>query len=741
MSKFDFYHRTKPELLQIVEYSNIMPLDEARQMRVTMLKRLLEQLASANEEVFQTAIDRLAKERENSKNILVEPPKRRRGRPSKSEQLIRMARLKQPLTPEEQLQVQELLDAKTKLQLAQNIKSPITDTPSLALEKVDLIDPNKPIKKKRGRKKGSTYKRSASQVNYLQEELKRKELDPTFSAIRLKTELKNNLPPMPEKTLRLEIKEQAQKELLNEKVSKLYDLNLKNVYEVPVKEDDTNQNDESVSDINKKDSLLQDNKLNIQMVSTEETQGQSRDQLSKETKSNHIVEDIKPLEEKKKDTHQKKQKKKKNKRIDQDADDMIEENHVDQDVDHLVEEPEKEEAPIITGVLELMSDGYGFLRTENYIQSANDVYVSHQYVRRFGLRKGDIVSGSCRNKREQDRYQAINYIVSINGEAPETMKHRPHFERLTPIYPNDRCKLETVKEEFSTRMIDLIAPIGKGQRGMIVSQPKAGKTILLQKIANAITKNNPEMHLMVLLIDERPEEVTDMQRSIDGEVIYSTFDKTPENHVHIAELVLERAMRMVELGQDVIILLDSITRLARAYNLTINPTGRTLSGGLDPGALYGPKRFFGAARNIEHGGSLTIVATALIETGSRMDEVIFEEFKGTGNMEVYLDRKLSEKRVFPAIDLVKSGTRREDLLLSKPEMEAIWAIRKALSNLDSTSVTETIISLLTKTTSNEYFVSSINRSLNDKQVVEKLSNQRYGQVNKNTGKVEVKCDN
>ena len=384
------------------------------------------------------------------------------------------------------------------------------------------------------------------------------------------------------------------------------------------------------------------------------------------------------------------------------------------------ERPSYDSGEEVTGVMEIMPDGYGFLRRDNYLQGPKDIYVPPQFIRRFNLREGDLVSGPTRIQRDQDRYQALYFIKTVNGVAPEQMMRRPHFDRLTPIYPNERFNLETTKRELSTRIIDLVAPIGKGQRGMIVSPPKAGKTILLQKIANAISINNPEAKLIVLLIDERPEEVTDMQRSIKGEVVYSTFDKTPENHVKITELVLERAERLVEMGEDVIILMDSLTRMARAYNLTINPTGRTLSGGLDPGALYGPKRFFGAARNIEGGGSLTIVATALIDTGSRMDEVIFEEFKGTGNMEVYLDRKLSEKRIFPAIDINRSGTRREELLLSKDELEAIWSIRKAFGQLDSSNVTETIMNLLMKTNDNQHFVSSINVSLNNKSLYESM---------------------
>ncbi|NLM15520.1 MAG: transcription termination factor Rho [Clostridiaceae bacterium] len=390
-----------------------------------------------------------------------------------------------------------------------------------------------------------------------------------------------------------------------------------------------------------------------------------------------------------------------------------------------------EAGDVQAGVLEIMPDGYGFLRKENYLQGNRDIYVPPQYIRRFGLRPGDYISGPVKLQRENDRYQALLYIKEVNGQPPEKMLRRPHFDRLTPIYPDQRFVLETTRNELSTRIIDLVAPIGKGQRGMIVSPPKAGKTILLQKIANAISINNPEAKLIVLLIDERPEEVTDMQRSIKGEVVYSTFDKTPENHTKVTELVLERAMRLVELKEDVVILLDSMTRLARAYNLSINPTGRTLSGGLDPGALYGPKRFFGAARNIEHGGSLTIIATSLIETGSRMDEVIFEEFKGTGNMEVYLDRKMSEKRIFPAIDINKSGTRREELLMSTKELDAVWTIRKAFGQLDSAAVTEAIISLLLKTTSNPHFISSVNVSFNDKNVFEAMRGVRPSETGQN----------
>ncbi len=386
-------------------------------------------------------------------------------------------------------------------------------------------------------------------------------------------------------------------------------------------------------------------------------------------------------------------------------------------------EPQKPQIEPIefVGVLEIVSDGgYGFVRRENYLPSPQDVFVPTNLIRRFGLRMGDQIKGFALPKRGQDKNLALSYITTVNDVEVDKLGRRPHFERLTPIYPDERFRLETGKQELSTRIIDLVSPIGKGQRGMIVSPPKAGKTILLQKIANAITQNSPKTKLIVLLIDERPEEVTDMQRSIKGEVVYSTFDKKPENHTRVTELVLERAMRLVEMGEDVVILLDSMTRLARAYNLTITPTGRTLSGGLDPGSLYGPKRFFGAARNIENGGSLTIVATSLIETGSRMDEVIFEEFKGTGNMEVYLDRKLSEKRIFPAIDINKSGTRREDLLMSQEELDAVWTIRKAFSQMETAPVTETIINLLLRTNSNDHFIRSVKVSFADKEVFDAM---------------------
>jgi len=369
----------------------------------------------------------------------------------------------------------------------------------------------------------------------------------------------------------------------------------------------------------------------------------------------------------------------------------------------------------VEGVLEVLPDGYGFLRSDNYLSGSRDVYVSPSQIRRFGLKTGDKVKGKGRIPKEGEKFQALLYVQSVNGDPPEVASKRVPFEHLTPIYPDQRITLETTPRELSTRLIDLIAPIGKGQRGMIVSPPKAGKTILLKKIANAITANYPEIELIVLLIDERPEEVTDMQRNIKGDVLYSTFDEVPEHHIKVAEMVLERAQRLVEQKKDVVILLDSITRLARAYNLTIPPTGRTLSGGLDPGALHKPKKFFGAARNIENGGSLTIMATALIETGSRMDDVIFEEFKGTGNMELHLDRRLSEKRIFPAIDINRSGTRREELLLSQKELESIWAIRKAMSNMGTAEVTEMLINRLMQTKTNEEFINGINLAFLEKE--------------------------
>ena len=365
------------------------------------------------------------------------------------------------------------------------------------------------------------------------------------------------------------------------------------------------------------------------------------------------------------------------------------------------------------GVLEVLPDGYGFLRSDNYLPGNKDIYVSIAQIRRFGLRTGDLVTGKTRPSKEGERFLALLYITAINGIDPEEAMKRKPFEELVPIYPNERLTLEyddgtgAKDQNLAIRLVDLIAPIGKGQRGLIVSQPKSGKTTLLKNIANGITNNYPDVTLIVLLIDERPEEVTDMQRSIKGEVLYSTFDELPEHHTRVAEMAQERAMRLVEQGKDVVVLIDSITRLTRAYNITIPATGKTLSGGMDPGALHKPKRFFGAARNIDNGGSLTIIATALIETGSRMDDIVYEEFKGTGNMEIHLDRKLSEKRIFPAIDIYKSGTRRDDLLLSPDEMDAVYIIRKMLGNGNPAEITEQLIAMLEKTENNKEFVAKI----------------------------------
>ena len=366
---------------------------------------------------------------------------------------------------------------------------------------------------------------------------------------------------------------------------------------------------------------------------------------------------------------------------------------------------------IVEGILEVLPDGYGFLRGENYLSTSKDVYISPVQIRRFKLDKGDKVKGIARMPKEGEKFPALIYVGEVNGEAPEMAYRRKKFDDLIPIHPNERIHLETTPNEYAMRIIDLMSPIGKGQRGMIVAPPKVGKTTLLKKIANSISTNNPEIELIVLLIDERPEEVTDMRRSIKGDVIYSTFDELPEHHVKVAEMVLERAKRLTEQNKDVVILLDSITRLARAYNLVIPSSGRTLSGGLDPSALHKPKKFFGAARNIENGGSLTILATALIETGSRMDDVIFEEFKGTGNMEVHLDRGLSEKRIFPAIDINKSGTRREELLLSSKELEVVFALRKAMSTRSVSEVTEQLIEQMMSTKSNEEFLDKMARFL------------------------------
>lgn len=365
-----------------------------------------------------------------------------------------------------------------------------------------------------------------------------------------------------------------------------------------------------------------------------------------------------------------------------------------------------------SGILEVMSDGFGFIRCENYLPGENDVYVAPSQIRRFGLKTGDILEGNTRVKTQNEKFSALLYVKSINGYVPEVAMRRPNFEDLTPVFPNERLKLETPGASVAMRIMDLMSPVGKGQRGMIVSPPKAGKTTLLKEVAKSITRTASDAHLIILLIDERPEEVTDIKEAIEGpnvEVIYSTFDELPEHHKRVSEMVIERAKRLVEHGKDVVILLDSITRLTRAYNLVVPPSGRTLSGGLDPAALHMPKRFFGAARNMREGGSLTILATALVETGSKMDDVVYEEFKGTGNMEMVLDRKLSEKRVFPAIDIPKSSTRREDLLLSPDELEAINIIRKALNGMKADEAVEKVVDMFARTKNNFEFVNMVKK--------------------------------
>lgn len=374
--------------------------------------------------------------------------------------------------------------------------------------------------------------------------------------------------------------------------------------------------------------------------------------------------------------------------------------------------PDKDDGRIeVEGILDMSDQGFGFLRFSNFLTSDKDVYVAPTQVRRFNLKTGDKIRGIARPPREGEKFGGLLYVVTVNDDEPGVAMRRPDFDDLTPIFPYERLSLESSSRDLSLRLIDLVAPIGKGQRGLIVAPPKAGKTVLLKKVAAAIQKSYPDVEMIVLLVDERPEEVTDMKHSLgdSGEVIYSTFDEMPQHHVKVSEMVLARAQRLVEHGKDVVILLDSITRLARAYNLVVPASGRTLSGGLDPGALHKPKKFFGAARKMEEGGSITILATALIETGSRMDDVIFEEFKGTGNMELHLDRKLSEKRIFPAIDINKSGTRREDLLMSQEELEAVWKMRRALSNAGVQEVTETIIDYMAHTKSNKDFIQLIKK--------------------------------
>ncbi len=368
---------------------------------------------------------------------------------------------------------------------------------------------------------------------------------------------------------------------------------------------------------------------------------------------------------------------------------------------------EKAEADSAAGLLEIMNDGFGFLRRYKYRYSDDDIYISASQIRRFNLRTGDMVAGIIRPPKDNERYYALLQVESINDENPEAFSRRPNYTSLVPVHPREALRMETEPHILATRIIDLLIPIGKGQRGLIVSPPKAGKTILLKQIANSISSNHPEVTLIILLVDERPEEVTDMERSVKADVASSTFDQKPENHIRISELVLERAQRLVEQGHDVAILLDSITRLARAYNLVIPPSGRTLSGGIDPAAFYKPKRFFGAARNIDGGGSLTIIATALIDTGSRMDDVIYEEFKGTGNMELHLDRKISERRIFPAIDISRSGTRREELLLDGRKIELMWALRRAMGNTQNIEFLEMLLGKLKQTRDNEDFLSSM----------------------------------
>ncbi len=367
----------------------------------------------------------------------------------------------------------------------------------------------------------------------------------------------------------------------------------------------------------------------------------------------------------------------------------------------------------VKGILEVMSDGFGFIRSDNYMPGENDIYVSPSQIRRFNMKTGDIISGNTRIKGEKEKFAALLYVTAVNDANPSENLKKPNFEDLTPIFPNKRLRLERSGSSVAMRVVDLISPIGKGQRGMIVSQPKAGKTTLLKEVAKSVLTNNPEMHLIILLIDERPEEVTDIKEAIQGEnveVIYSTFDELPEHHKRVSEMVIERAKRLVENRRDVMILLDSITRLARAYNLTVPPSGRTLSGGLDPAALHMPKRFFGAARNMREGGSLTILATALVDTGSKMDDVVYEEFKGTGNMELVLDRKLSEKRIFPAIDIVKSGTRREDLLLDMDELAAVETMRKAFNGMRSDEAVENILNMFAHTRNNQEFINQVRKN-------------------------------
>ena len=412
-----------------------------------------------------------------------------------------------------------------------------------------------------------------------------------------------------------------------------------------------------------------------------------------------------------KETHEKKIEREETKKTEDENRKRHRRHHKEETGEHKDEVPQ-EQGLTRTGILEVMPDGFGFIRCDNYLPGDDDVYVAPSQIKRFRLKTGDFVTGRVREKRENEKFGALYYVDKVNDESLDKVLNRPNFEDLTPIFPNERLHLETDGHSTAMRIVDLVSPIGKGQRGMIVSPPKAGKTTLLKETAKAVLKNNPEMEMIILLIDERPEEVTDIKEAIKGdnvEVIYSTFDELPEHHKRVSEMVIERAKRLVEHGKDVIILLDSITRLARAYNMTVPPSGRTLSGGLDPAALHMPKRFFGAARNMREGGSLTILATALVNTGSKMDDVVYEEFKGTGNMELILDRKLSEKRIFPAIDITQSGTRREDLLLDADELGASYIIRKEMNGMRKEDAVEQILNLFSRTKNNKEFIQQVSK--------------------------------
>ncbi|MCT7398971.1 transcription termination factor Rho [Eubacterium sp. LFL-14] len=478
------------------------------------------------------------------------------------------------------------------------------------------------------------------------------------------------------------------------------------------------RNQKKQTEAAKKEEVNNDNKENIQIaeVSTEEKEDKPEKEVKKKKSENKEKnsESNKELKTEKKNSH----------KLEGKTEHRIIKTHSKNENKPVqkVQKTEKrdpqptDEGDFKSGILEVMPDGFGFIRCDNYMPGDDDVYVAPSQIKRFNLKTGDILEGKVRAKRESEKFGALYYLDKVNDESLEKVISRPNFEDLTPIFPNNRLHLETPSENMAMRIVDIISPIGKGQRGMIVSPPKAGKTTLLKQVAKSIQTNNPEMKMIILLIDERPEEVTDIKEAIEGEnveVIYSTFDELPEHHKRVSEMVIERAKRLVEHGNDVIILLDSITRLARAYNMTVPPSGRTLSGGLDPAALHMPKRFFGAARNMREGGSLTILATALVDTGSKMDDVVYEEFKGTGNMELVLDRKLSEKRVFPAIDIIKSGTRREDLLLDSEELGASYVIRKEINGMKKEDAAERIINLFYRTKNNKEFISKISKIKNN----------------------------